>query len=117
MIQRMIVCEDVSGCEPEGDAVGKGRTYSHDEGVAETRDGVGDLVAELDVVVVEPAAGNVCDAVEAGDALLREEAGEDVADHTANSVRRKDLRGIQVSQQLGEPGWGYVHRGSHHSRI
>ena len=90
----MIVCVGVSGGEPEIDTVGKGRrTYGHDEGVAETRDGVGDLVAELDVVVVEPATGNGREAaVEAGNASLGEEASEDVADDTADRVRGEDLQ-------------------------
>ena len=69
------------------------RTYGHDEGVGETRDGVSDLVAELDVVVVEPATGDGGKAaVEAGDARLGEETGEDVADDTTNRVRCEDLQ-------------------------
>ena len=88
----MIVCVGGGGGEHEIDTVGKGRrTYGHDEGVAETRDGVGDLVAELDVVVVEPAAGDDREAVEPSHARLREEAREHVADHTANAMRGEDL--------------------------
>ena len=65
----------------------KGRgTHRHDEGVAQAGHAVGDLVAELDVVVVEPATRDLGRAVEAGDARLREEAGEDVADDAADSM-------------------------------
>lgn len=42
----------------------------HDEGVGKTGGGVGELVSELDVVVVEPTAGNYGDAIEAGDGGL-----------------------------------------------
>lgn len=48
--------------EEEDDAGGE-------EGVGEARDGVGDLVAQLDVVAVEPAAGDLGDAVEVGDVV------------------------------------------------
>lgn len=71
---------------------GSGRTYGHDEGVAQAGHGVRELVRELDVVVVEPAAVNDSDGVEACDALLREETGKQVADDAADSMRRKDLR-------------------------
>ena len=71
--------------EPEDDG-------GHDEGVGHARDRVCDLVAELDVVVVEPAAGNGRAAVEARDAGLGEEACEDVADESADGVRGEDLR-------------------------
>lgn len=47
-------------------------TDSHDEGVREAGGGVGDVPRELDVVVVEPAAGDDGEAVVEGDALLRE---------------------------------------------
>ena len=71
--------------EPEDDG-------GHDEGVGHARDRVCDLVAELDVVVVEPAAGDGRAAVEARDAGLGEEACEDVADEPADGVRGEDLR-------------------------
>lgn len=66
-------------------------TYGHDEGVGQAGHGVGDLVPKLDVVVVDPASGNVGDAVEPSHTLLREESGQDVADDAADSMRRKDL--------------------------
>ena len=68
------------------------KTYGDDERVTHARDRVCDLVPELDVVVVEPAAGDGRAAVEACDAGLGEEAGEDVADEPADGVRREDLR-------------------------
>lgn len=63
----------------------------HDEGVAEACGGVGELVGELDVVVVEPAAWDDGDVVEPGDGGLCEEACEEVADDSANGVRGEDL--------------------------
>lgn len=41
----------------------------HDEGVGEAGDAVGELVAELDPVVVEPAAGDLGEAVEVGNVV------------------------------------------------
>ena len=49
------------------------------------------MVAELDVVVVEPASGDDGDVVEACDRSLGKEAGEDVTDDSADAVRSKDL--------------------------
>lgn len=46
------------------------------KGVPETSGGVGELVGELDVVVVEPASGDVGDAIEACDTCLGEETGQ-----------------------------------------
>ncbi len=43
-------------------------------------------------MVVEPAAGDLGEPVEPGNARLREEAGEHVADDAAHSVRGEDLR-------------------------
>ena len=63
----------------------------HDEGVAKACARIGELVAELDVVVVEPASGDDGDVVEACDRSLGEEAGEDVTDDSADAVRSKDL--------------------------
>ena len=57
------------------------------------------MVAELDVVVVEPAAGDDGEAVEAGDACLRKERGQDVADDAANRVRGEDL---EMSVSVGD---------------
>ena len=67
------------------------KTYGDNKRVTHARNRVCDLVTELDVVVVEPAAGNDGEAVEPSHARLREEAREHVADHTANAMRGKDL--------------------------
>jgi hypothetical protein len=63
----------------------------HHERVGHARDAIRGLVTELDPVVVEPPARNGGDTVVGGDAVLREEAGEEVAHNTANGVRREDL--------------------------
>lgn len=47
---------------------------------------VGELLADLDVVPVEPAAVDNRVAVRCGDALLREDAGEDQPDDAGNAV-------------------------------
>ena len=62
------------------------KTHRKDEGITEAGGGVGNLVRQLDVVVIDPAAVNLGDAVEACHALLREQRGENVANHTANTV-------------------------------
>lgn len=66
----------------------------HDEGVGETGGGVGELVSELDVVVVEPASGNYGDAIEAGDRGLGKETGEDLGDVDREYSDRNIWRGI-----------------------
>ena len=67
-------------------------TYGHNERVAKTCCRVRNLVPELDVVVVEPATGDGSEAtVEAGDARLGEETGQDVANDATNGMRREDL--------------------------
>lgn len=74
-----------------GKEVGRGSTYGHDEGVGQAGGGVGDLVAKLDVVVVNPsttdgsvASGNT---VEGGDTLLSEEGGQDLHAIVSNGKR------------------------------
>ena len=68
-----------------------GGTYGHDEGVAQAGCAVRNLVAKLDVVVVEPAPGDDGDPVKPSDARLREQAGEHVADDAADSMGGEDL--------------------------
>ena len=69
-----------------------------------------ELVAELDPVVVPPAAGVgvAADAVEGGDEFGGEEAGEDVADEAAHAVDREDVQafvdGEEVFVFVGELG-------------
>ena len=87
MIHRMIVCRAVS----HGASLGEWGTYGHDERISKTRGAVSDLVAELDVVVVEPSTRDYGDAVKACNAALGKEAGENVADDAADSMGGKDL--------------------------
>lgn len=68
-------------------------TYSENEGPAEAGDGVSELVGELDVIVIEPTPRNIGDAIKARDAFLSKETRQQVADDTANTVSRKDLKG------------------------
>lgn len=76
--------------------MGEGTTYGHHERVRKARHRVGELVGKLNVVVVEPAAVNHGDAVETSNAGLREQASEQVADNTADSMRREDLRNMSL---------------------
>ena len=79
----------------------EGSTHGHDKRVAHAGRRVRELVRELDVVVVKPAARDGREVtVECDDARLREERGEDVADDTANRVRRKDLEREEWRQQM-----------------
>lgn len=58
----------------------------HHEGVGHARSAVGCLVAELDVVVVEPAASDTGGAIVRRNPGLGEETSQEVADNTANGV-------------------------------
>lgn len=85
-------------------------THGHHERVAEAGHRVRELVRELDVVVVEPAAVDDGEAVEARHALLREQTGEQVADDAADSMRRKDLRAeIQCERTVAERKCQHTH--------
>jgi hypothetical protein len=92
----------------------------HHEGVAETGRGVGELVGELDVVVVEPAAGDDGRTVVVRHRGLCEETGEEVANDATNSVRRKDLRNKKYFELIVPFRYKGEKRGSHqdsrHSR-
>lgn len=61
-----------------------------DEGIGETGDRVGELVAQLDVVVIDPATWDD-GSIQSSNGGLGEEAGEEVTNDTTNSVRGKDL--------------------------
>lgn len=69
--------------DPENDG-------SDNKGVGHPRGRVCDLVAELLVVVIDPAAWDD-GTVKAGDRRLSEETGEQVASDTADGVRRENL--------------------------
>lgn len=66
-------------------------TYGHDKGIGQARDRIGELVTQLDPVTVQPATCDDSNSVEAGDASLGKEGGQDIADDTANSMRSEDL--------------------------
>lgn len=94
----------------------------HDERVGEAGDRVGELVAELDPVVVDPAAGDDGEAVEVGDvvttkllifvhfvleggrSLRGKEGSADVASNTTNSVDGKDIESVVDANQELELG-------------
>ena len=82
----------------------------HDERVCEAGGRVGELVAELDPVVVEPTAVDLGDSVETGHGGLGEEGGEDVADDTADPMDGEDIEGVVVVKEELELG-GKVARG------
>ena len=71
-------------------------------------------MGKLDVMLVQPTTGNDGDPVESSDAGLREEAGEEVSNDTANSVRSEDLNPSEQQESLG--GKKRVHRGHHHNQ-
>ncbi len=76
----------------------------HDEGVAAAREGVGQLDGQLDPVVVEPAAVDDGDAVEAGDVVGREEGRADVADQAADAVDCEDVERVVDAEEELELG-------------
>lgn len=71
----------------------------HDEAVRHAGHGVGQLVAQLDPVVVQPAAGDRREAVEMGDVVGCEEGGQDVADEAADGVFGEDVEGVVDAQE------------------
>ena len=84
------------------DAEGQTRDQVHDEqdeagsakGVDTTRDGVSELVAELDPVLVEPSTWNLSEAIKMCYVISSEEGCEDVADETTNGMFSKDIKSI-----------------------
>lgn len=64
------------------------------ESVGKASHAVGGLVAELDVVVIDPAAGDD-GAVETGDGGLGKDTAQKVTNDTTDAVRREDLRDIK----------------------
>jgi hypothetical protein len=85
-----------------GGAEGEAGDQVHDEedeagsaeGVGTSGDGVSELVAELDPVMVEPAAWNLGEAIEMCYVVSGEEGCEDVADETADGMFGKDIKSI-----------------------
>ena len=74
------------------------------KGISEARNGVGKLVGELDVVLVEPAARDGGRAVERGYVVCGEEAGHEVADYAADAVDGEDVEGVVDLDQVLELG-------------
>lgn len=64
------------------------------EGVDTASYGISELVAELDPVAIEPAAGDDAEAVEMCYVVCGEESGQDVANETADGVLGEDIEGI-----------------------
>ncbi len=64
------------------------------EGVETTRGRVSKLVAELDPVVVEPASGDLGEAIKMCYIVSSEECGEDVSDKTTDGVFSEDIKSI-----------------------
>jgi hypothetical protein len=64
------------------------------EGVESAGGRVRELVAELDPVVVEPAAVDLSEAIEMGYVVSSKEACEDVANETTDGVFREDVQRI-----------------------
>lgn len=65
-----------------------------DERVETPRDAVGELVAQLHPVVVEPPAGDDGDAVQGRDGAAGEKGRADVAHEAADGVHGKDVEGV-----------------------
>lgn len=60
-------------------------------------DGVGELLGELDVVVVDPASGDLGETIKAGDPAVGEDAGEERADKTSDTAAKTRPRGVSKS--------------------
>lgn len=81
---------------------GEEQDHGDDEGPAETRSGVGKLVTELDPVLVDPTTGDKRRTIEGSDPVVGEEGGENVSNHTTNTVCSKDIKSIVVAKHVLE---------------
>jgi hypothetical protein len=85
-----------------GGAKGKTGDEVHDEEdeagseerVETARDGIRELVTELDPVAVDPSTWNLGETIEMSNVVGSEEGSEDVANKTTNGVLGKDIEGI-----------------------
>ena len=68
-----------------------GGTHCHNEGVGESSDGISELIAKLDVMLIQPTTGDDSDTVESSNAGLREEAGKEVTNNAPDSVSGENL--------------------------
>jgi hypothetical protein len=74
------------------------------EGVDTTGDGVSELVAELDPVVVEPSTRDLSEAVQMRYVVCGEESREDVADETTDGMLGEDVESIVDAEDELELG-------------
>ena len=78
---------------------------SHDEGVGNASDTIGELVGELDPVAVDPATFNGCEAtIEIRDVFLSKDTSEEVADNTTHTMGGKDIEAIIIAKDELELG-------------
>jgi len=75
-----------------------------DEAVEAAREGVGQLVADLDPVVVDPAAGDDLDVVQVGNIVGSEEGGAHVAHQASDAVHGEDVQSVVDAQDELELG-------------
>lgn len=72
-----------------------------DERVGHAADSVGELVRELDPMLVEPAAADLGEAVKMGYVVRGEETGQEITDETSNTVDGEDIeRVIDMEEEL-----------------
>jgi len=77
--------------EPENDS-------GHNEGVGQARNRIGELVTQLDPMMVQPPAWDDSESIEAGDTSLGKEGSQDVANNTADSMRSEDIESIVIME-------------------
>jgi hypothetical protein len=71
-------------------------------------------MGKLDVMLVQPTTGDDGDPIESSDAGLCKEAGKQVSNDTANSVRSKDLDPSEQQESLKKGK--RLRRGHHHTQ-
>lgn len=75
-----------------------------DERVGKTADGVGQLVSELDVVLVEPSSRNDGSAVKVRNVVSSKETSKEVPDETTNTVNSINIKSIINAHDVLELG-------------
>ena len=76
----------------------------HDGSVRADRDGVGELNAELTVVVVDPASRDDGESIEESDAAVGEETSAESADESSDTVGGEDIEGVIEVEDVLELG-------------
>lgn len=74
------------------------------EGVRGSGDGVSQLVAQLDVVLVQETSFDLGEPIQMRYVIRGEECGQDVADETANAVNGKDVKSVVDAEEELELG-------------